>query len=68
LGVSGGGISSFPGGAASYSAGAGTTGINGTLQLYWIIGATDPIVFPSTKPVVQKNLDVNNNQLNRFYV
>jgi RHS repeat-associated protein len=54
LGVSGGGISSFPGGAASYSAGAGTTGINGSLQLYWIIDATDPIVFPPTQPVSPK--------------
>ncbi len=45
--VGGGSISSQPlrgqNGAASYTAGAGTTGISATYQWYWIIDATDPI-------------------------
>jgi RHS repeat-associated protein len=43
LGVGGASISSWPGGSASYAAGAGTTGISGTFQYYWIIDATDPV-------------------------
>ena len=46
--VGGGSISTQPlpgqNGAASYTAGAGTTGISATYQWYWIIAATDPIV------------------------
>ena len=50
-GVGGASISAAPlpgqNGAASYSAGAGTAGINGTYQYYWIIDATQPIVSPA---------------------
>ena len=43
VGVTGGSISSWHDGSASYSAGAGTLGISGSFQVYSIINATDPV-------------------------
>jgi RHS repeat-associated protein len=43
LGVGGASVSSWPGGSASYTAGAGTTGVSGTYQYYWIIDASAPL-------------------------
>ncbi len=41
----GGSISSWPGGAASYTAGAASPGIYGGFQYYHIIGATPPLSY-----------------------
>jgi RHS repeat-associated protein len=42
----GGGLSSWPGGAASYTAGVATAGVNGGFQWYWIIDASAPLITP----------------------